>query len=417
MMVKRLVRATWVNAAAAGAVAVFGLAANAVHADEHNSTVDQSQANRLSTFHDYGLNAFGATTGAVANTPGSPGHGMWTSFMGTQPAADVTPPDRGWYILGSPFVGYDTNPEARHEDRSSFFGGADLNAGYGIELEPNDPNLGGPAKFNMNYDLAGAIYEGHVKQADAVQQTLSADGSYGVINKAMILSLRAQDQYTFMQGHSFLNTVDLVPSAEVFWFPQWSTEFIYDYTLLDYFYPVTPSLDMDSDRHTLTANLHFYPLPPNPNAQVPESKDRLTDLLRQMLHRATIGLAHVWNGSEGFSNEYEANRLILGLQGLRFGNTPDLAFDLEYAHDWVNYLKGTTESLIPPPLGGSAKGFRRHDHIDFFTIRGNARLLDLPRNRGTLAGYLQYDLIFDQSNIFQRDYNEHIVSAGITYRY
>jgi hypothetical protein len=342
---------------------------------------------------------------------------MWASFMGTQPAGDVTPPDRGWFISGTPFAGYDSNPEARHQERSSFFAGADLNAGYAIELEPNDPNMGGPARFELNYDLAGAIYEGQVKQADVAQQTISATGRYGIINDAIVLSLRAQDQFTFMQGHSFLNTIDVVPAAEVFWLPQLSTEFVYDYTLLDYFYPVTPSLDLDSDRHTFTANLHFYPLPPNPDAPVPESKDRLTDLLRRMLRRATLGIAHVWNGAEGFSNEYEANRIIVGLQGLRFPNTPDLAFDFEYAHEWQNYLKGTTESLFPPSLGGTPTGFRRHDHVDFVTVRANARLLDLPRNRGTLAGYLQYDLIFDQSNIFQSDYNEHIVSAGLSYRY
>ena len=47
----------------------------------------------------------------------------------------------------------------------------------------------------------------------------------------------------------------------------------------------------------------------------------------------------------------------------------------------------------------------------------NSRLLDLPENRGTLASFVQWDLIADRSTIEARHYNEFVISGGLTYQW
>jgi hypothetical protein len=218
-----------------------------------------------------------------------------------------------------------------------------------------------------------------------------------------------------MQGHSFANSVDVVPSAEVFWLPQVSTEFTYDFTYFDFFYRVVPTQDLDTDRHTFTALLHLYTVSQVSDVPVGEPRDRLSEILRKTLRQAIIGVGYVNNDAQGSSYSYSAERFIVGFQYLHFPTMPDLGLDLQYAHEWQHYENVSTE--LPPSLGGTGIGFKRSDDVDLLTLRLDARLMDLAKHRGTLAAYLQYDLIVDSSNVFLRDFQEDIISAGVTYRY
>jgi hypothetical protein len=87
---------------------------------------------------------------------------------------------------------------------------------------------------------------------------------------------------------------------------------------------------------------------------------------------------------------------------------------MRYAHEWQIYLNKNNETI--PTLNGN-HFLLRHDHLDIFTLRANARLADLAKNRGTFGTFLQWDIINDRSNIQNRDFNEFIISTGLVYQY
>src|SRR5438552_11713219 len=129
---------------AALAVASLLFTTTAARADLPSYVNTQSQANRLSLLHDYGISAFGGTG---ADIPGEPGGGILRTYMGNWASIDNTPVQRDWSISASPLVGYDTNPEARHIDQNSFFAGVDAAASYTIYLEPDNSDLRRPTRF------------------------------------------------------------------------------------------------------------------------------------------------------------------------------------------------------------------------------------------------------------------------------
>jgi hypothetical protein len=61
--------------------------------------------------------------------------------------------------------------------------------------------------------------------------------------------------------------------------------------------------------------------------------------------------------------------------------------------------------------------FRPKDHLDIMTMRMDAHLADLAHGKGSLGTFVQWDWVRDFSFISSRDYNEYILSTGITYRY
>src|ERR1019366_411359 len=135
-----------------------------------------------------------------------------------------------------------------------------------------------------------------------------------------------------------------------------------------------PKLIPDTSRYLLSFNLHLYPLPQGRNATVPESPDQLTDILRQSLHSVVMGYTHVWNQSDGGAYKYQGNRLSIGFDGIRPLKSPDLNFALYYAHEWQSYL--SDYPLSTPSLNKPTVLQRRHDHLDIFTLRTDARLVD-----------------------------------------
>jgi hypothetical protein len=173
--------------------------------------------------------------------------------------------------------------------------------------------------------------------------------------------------------------------------------------------------DPDTERETFSFNLHLFPLPQTQGVEASESQDKLTDIIRHVVHRMTIGYGHVWNPADGEDYKYEADRIVFGLDQLRPFATDDLTFDLQYARETQLYHNFNSE--VATVVGGTPLLVRRHDHIDIFTIRANAHFFDLAKNRGTLGGFLQWDVISDRSTVAARDFNEYLVSAGITFRY
>jgi hypothetical protein len=396
---------------AALSVVLVLLSPRPVSADVVTGISNLSQANRLSIFHDYGLDSVGLYNGSV---PGTPGSGMLTPLMGSWASTDTTGSSRFFELSASPIVGYDSNPEARRDAQGSIFGGADLNAMYRMNIGPDDPTIGSVNQFRLDYDATGAIYDGTVFNADTFQQT--ATGSYrrSALHDTVALGVVGKDQFTTEYGNAFLNTLEIEPFVEWFALPQTSVEANYDLTRFDYFIRPGIKKNPDSVRNTVNAEFHFYPIP-QIRGPIPDAEDVLTDILRQSFHRVTVGYGAVFNEAAGSDYNYEANRVYVGIEGLHLPSMPDWSLDLLYAHEWDNYMDPNSEG--PIVLAGSPKQVRRKDHLDVFTLRSSHRLFDLPENRGTLSTFLQWDLVADRSNFEARHFNEFVISGGFKYSY
>ena len=94
-----------------GASVVLLTCASRLLADVITGISNLSQANRLSIFHDYSIDAVGLTT--RSSVPGSAGGGVMGSVLGSWASTDQTGSGRVFDISVAPLFGYDSNPEAR----------------------------------------------------------------------------------------------------------------------------------------------------------------------------------------------------------------------------------------------------------------------------------------------------------------
>jgi hypothetical protein len=382
-----------------------------VRADVVTEISTLSQANRLSLFHDYSIDSLGLSTGSI---PGSAGSGLLNPLLGNDASTEPSESDRTYDISVTPLAGYDSNPEARRVAKGSAFGGVDLAADYHVNVGPYDPTVGSPTQVRLTYDVTAAAYEGTTFKADTIQQTVSGSYRRSLFHDQLFVGVQLEDQFTMEHGEALLNTFDGIPSVEWFLTPQASVEANYDYTRMGYLIRITNRRNPEADRHTANVKFHFYSFPQQ-RGDIPESPDQLSDILRATLRRATIGYAFIDNEATGRDYVYNANRVSIGLDGIQIPRFRNVTIDASYAHEWDNYMDPSTEG--PIILAGKPKQTRRKDHVDVFTLRANSRLLDLPENRGTLATFVQWDLIADRSTIEARHFNEFIISGGLTYQW
>ncbi len=388
-----------------------GNGAGTAESETQEANINEAVAGRLSIFHDYDISVIGDTPGELPDsTDGgfiAPYVGSWADLAG---AATI----RSWSISESLVFGYDSNPQGLASARSSPFIGADMDANWGMTISPQND----PTRFTASYDVTGAVYRGETKGADSIQQAAAATVQHSMFDDTVRLGGLFRDQYTIQNGRSMLNTIDLAPSLEAFWLPQLSGELDYEYSHMDYYYPLLSSeSDPDTSRNQLTVQVHFYTLPQPQGVAVGEAPDRLTEILRRLFSRATVGYTHVWNFADGPDYQYEANRVFFGFEGVRPFPTEDVSFDILLAQELQGYSNPNSETVNGPVVGGDTKGFPRHDRMNILTLRANTRLVDLSHDHGTLGSFLQWDVINDRSNIHIRGFNEYIISAGLVYRY
>ena len=434
--------------AAVAAAAVVSAGRRGALAEDVDPTLTQDQANRLSLFHDYGLNAVGSDNDVALpvnvgspNDVGGPEAGapsgggllgglMMPGYGSTGPTGRSTDP---FSFSAAPVVGYDSNPQARRVSRASIFAGGDLGVAYHVTDGANDPIVGQPLRATFAYDVLGAAYEGQAEAADTLQQNLASSVRQTLFDNSIVVSAALSDSFTMLHGEAFLDTFDAGATGEFFFLPQASIETGFNYTHFQYFFrAILPAQKPTADRDTFVAKIHLYPLPQRRGAEVPEAPDVLTEILRATLRRATVNYNHIWNlptEDNGNDYKYEDNRVGFGLEGLTLpghvGNrslgpfAQSVSFDADYNHEFQTYEFANTANRTRVLAGHLTPrgGQHRKDGIDVFTLRGDARLLDLPKDAGTLATYLQWDLIHDGSNIVPRRYNEYLISGGVTYRY
>jgi hypothetical protein len=343
------------------AAAASALSAPAARAEDVSPTLSQDQANRLSLFHDYGLDAVGNDNyvGEPVNVGnpndvggpivGSAGGGLLGNVLPSSVVSnDTAGPGRAFDLTATPFVGYDANPESRRLPRASVFGGGELGAAYHVTDGPDDPIVGQPLRATFAYNVLGAVYEGQTENADALQQNLSASVRQTLFQNTIVLSSTLTDGFTLEHGSAFLNTFDAGATGEVFFFPQVSVESGFGFTNFEYFFKaILPPQRPSADRDTFVAKAHIYTLSQRRGATIEEAPDVLTEILRATLRRVTVNYDHVWNRPTqrtGGDYQYEANRVGLGLEGLTVPPSvgsrslgtlgQNLSFDLDYDHEF-----------------------------------------------------------------------------------
>ena len=424
----------------------------AARADVILPFVTQDQANRLSIFHDYGMDVIGDATGdgsgvaghgggylGTVPEPGIPGHGAAAAaidkFSGTFPflrgiqSTDSTGTGRSYDLSVGYASGTDSNPEARaHPHDASFFGGS-LAAAYHLTRGDVDPVVGVPFRADLAYTATGVFYSGPRADADAVQQGLGGFVRSSYADNAVVLTGGLNDQFTMEHGAAFLDTFDGTAAAEGFVLNQLSVEGGYDYGHLQYFFK--PAGDdaarPTAERHTLDARLHVYTISQHRGDPNAVAKDGTTRFIQGALRRATLGYAHVFNFPDqqtGTDYRYQSDRVYIGLEGLALPPEVQLfgqplgqgtSASILYAHEFQTFAFDNSNS--PAVQTGTGPGHPRKDGLDVLTLRSNTRILDFAHKAGTLVSFLQFDLVHDGSNIPNRHFNENVFSTGLTYQY
>ena len=424
---------------------------SAARADFITPVVTQDQADRLSIFHDYGLDVIGDGTGDGAGVaghgggylgtvpePGIPGRGAaaaaidkfsdrFTFLRGIQ-STDTSGTGRSYDLSVGYASGTDSNPEARsHPHEGAFFGG-DLSAAYHLTQGDVDPVVGVPFRADLAYTATGVVYEGPRADADAVQQGLGGYVRRSLLDNTLVFTGGLNDQFTVEHGAAFLDTFDGTAAAEAFVLPQLSLEGGYDYGHLQYFFkPTNDAQRPTAERHTLDARLHVYTISQHRGARDAVAPGGWQRVVQGALRRATLGYAHVFNFPDqqtGTDYRYQSDRVYLGFEGLAL--PPELKLfgqplgqgtsaSILYAHEFQNYAFDNSAS--PAVQTGTGPGHPRRDGLDVFTLRSNTRIIDFAHKAGTLVSFLQFDLVHDGANIPNRHFNENVFSTGLTYQY
>ena len=426
-------------------------AAATARADFVTANVSQDQANRLSIFHDYGLDVIGDGTGdgsGVAGhgggylgevaVPGTPGQGAaaailsklsdrFTFLRGIQ-STDASGTGRSYDVSVGYASGYDSNPKAASLARDGSFLGGDLTAAYHLTQGEPDRVVGTPFRADLAYTATGVFYSGPRADADAVQQGLSASLRQSWLDNTLVGTASVNDGFTMEHGAAFLDTFDGTAGGEAFVLPQLSVEGAYDYGHLQYFFrPVLDAQKPTADRHTVDARVHVYTISQRRGDHSAVASGGWERFVQGALRRATLGYAHVWNFPDqqtGTDYRYQSDRVYLGLEGLAL--PPELKLfgqpigqgtsaSILYAHEFQDYA--FTNSDTPVTFTPFSTGHPRKDGLDVLTIRSNTRILDFARKGGLLVSFLQLDLVHDGANVPERHFNELITSSGLTYQY
>ena len=239
------------------------------------------------------------------------------------------------------------------------------------------PITGGGA-WRLGYDFVADTYPS-VQGANLQAHLLSFD--YGAPLSKRLKNwtggLRLADQLTFIGGSRFSNQIMLRPALAYRHDDQAATELAYGLTLASYAFATPAVQDRDGTNHVLG----------------------LTHFRRHKRWQWRAGVFHVFNQAQGADFDFDADGLLLG------GSHP------LGKQTMMNFVLSHTRERYDNP--NSANGFtaRRRDNR-------SALVLQLTHSLNDKASlYAQYGFNRAGSNIAAFDYDQHIVSGGINYRF
>ena len=173
--------------------------------------------------------------------------------------------------------------------------------------------------------------------------------------------------------------------------PGLSVQAAYTYAYNDYRYDIDvviepPPSDADLAAMNADANVHTFTI--SAAYEVPGSRARVR-----------AGYFHTLNLADGREFDYHADGLFAGVT---FAMPWKIAADVFYVRtfDQYDHASGT---VIPPVT--------RRDETDGLTVR-----LSRPLTRNASA-YVEYNYNHDDSNIDGYDFNQHVVSSGLVWRF
>jgi Tfp pilus assembly protein PilF len=298
-------------------------------------------------------------------------------MVGAPPPAEPGP----WRVVLSLGVGYDSNVIALSDQlplpaditsRSSGFITGSLDLAYDWRISRRD-------LLTLGYSVNGTLYEGGLSDYHLLDQFGYAQ-YWRSIDQRFSAGLRISDQFTMLGGRRFRNQVAVQPS--IYWrhSERWSTHLAYTFAASDYYItPPIPTLNRDSDAHTIAIAQYIRPGD--------------TELVLR------YGYAYTWNDARGADYDYGAHRLFLGAtHPLPLG----IRGDISYVHVFEDYRNRH-----------SFTGFtdRRDDEMSVLTV-----YLTRPI-RGRASIYARHDYINNRSNIPVFDYDRHITSVGLLWRF
>ncbi len=247
-----------------------------------------------------------------------------------------------------------------------------LDASYDLELNERDNLTFGYALLVDEYD--------EVSTADTVEHYFWLDFRHQ-FQPNIFGSVAFSDDYTRLDGDGFSNAVTVRPALSWSHHEWASLEVAYAYTHHNYFTSAAAVQDRDGTEETVSITDYFTP----PGTKL----------------RVRAGIYRTWNNRDGEDFDYDSNGLTLAVSHpLNYGITGELAFSRNIDdYDNANSLAG----------GGFA--FSREDQINSLILR-----FSKPISR-TMTVFGQFEDTDNDSNIAFYDYDQRIISIGVTARF
>ena len=299
------------------------------------------------------------------------------------PVDTSTSPVRRWWLGGSFGGGYNSDargipdlfpgsggaPNDFDEDEGSGFSRAELDGG--ILLVSRDD-----WRLSVGYELLGDFYAEQQHDPDLLDQTITVLSAHR-FSDSLGASLRLWDNYTLLGEEELRNQAGASASLRAKLTGSLALDVSYSHARNDYLFRTPAVLDRDADTHTPGLSLEF---------SVPGTPVVLRG-----------GYFHSWNFADGADFASQSDTLVLG-----FSTHLPWRFraDFSYLRTFEHYEFRNT---------ASEPRERRRDDIDAVRFR-----LSRPISR-RVGLFVQYDLSDDDSNIRGYGYEQHVVSAGLTW--
>ena len=293
----------------------------------------------------------------------------------------LEPPDaRPWELTLSFSGGYNSNviawgdavpPPADITNLGGGFFRSELVAAYDLWRGERD-------RLIAAYGFQADLYGGQHSDANLIYHVGRLTYSRRLTDE-LAGGLNVQNAFILLGGEAFRNVVTVEPSFTRRINRHLAATAAYRCDYADYFFDTLPVRNRDGTAHTLRGSLAFQ-IPP-------------TDL------RGRAGYFHTWHNTKGSDFDRNTNGLFLSLQH-------PLPWEIS-GH--VEYTRLFADYRYPNSFTGLTAA--RRDRADLVS----ARLTRPLRER--LDVFVRYDSTRNNSNIAIFGYTQHVVSAGLTYRF
>ena len=289
-------------------------------------------------------------------------------------------------------VGYDSNPGSATNAKGAWLGKPDVNMSLGWTPLESDVFVG-------QLEASGTIYDGASASMDQAVLTFDLNWTHSFTHDTMA-SLDAKDVPVFIGGKAAQNKGDFVGSFGRFWATHaWKCTLQLEYANMDQLIkPSKSARNISANLYTIGPVLAYAPADVSLGGAGPIKR-----FLAQMpFDKVDLDFFHAWNAAAGSDNDYQGNKIVLNLNGLRFG-IKRLSANLSYSHEWRNYSH---------PNSFSSAGLKRTDNIDRASVEFDYNLLIFEEIKPKI--FIRYDLTDEDSNIAVKTYRDHLAQIGFS---